>query len=131
MKTEERCPICGSRGTVTSVGAFGFTAFCYDCYEPDDDADEWRRVRGHGPTEHQAVELWLEAAREIATNDELPDLTISYRPTTLVTDILAQAIAEFALQSDYDLVPGWRWVPDSTNQDGRRAEDVMIVEFPG
>lgn len=130
MRTTETCPICGSRGSLVSVGAFGYVAHCGDCYEPEDEAPDWRRVRGHGQTEHEAVELWLEAARDVAANDEIPALTCSYQPNPMWKDLQAQVSAEFERQTDYDLVPAWRWVPDEAAQDGRRAQDILFVEFP-
>lgn len=107
MKIQERCPICGASGKVTSVGAFGWVATCSDCFDGDPEAPEWRHIRGLGESQEQATDKWLEDARETAAVEEIPTLTSSYRPNTLFRDIERQVALESERQRRWCKICNW------------------------
>lgn len=133
MKVTETCPLCGSRGEVTSVGAFGYVASCGDCHEADPEAARFRHLQGHAPTEHEAVERWLEEAREYAALEEIPKFPCSYTPVTPATamflDLEIQVRCEAQLQRGFELVEAWRWWPSHDHTE-RKAQDILYLEFP-
>lgn len=107
MKANETCPICGGQGTVRALGAFGYVAHCSDCYEADEESAQWRRIQGHGDSHEQAVDKWLEDARELCSVDEIPTLVCRHRPVTpVILEVLEQAVTEFAQQKR----DGWHLV---------------------
>jgi hypothetical protein len=127
----QTCPICSSHGSVRSLGAFGWVCVCSQCYEPDDEADRWRRLQGHGETMEDAVDAWLEDARELATVDEIPPLRCAYVPRAprLIEQVVEQAREEFARQHDFELVEGWRRAWDD-NEEGHVHQEIIYLEFP-
>lgn len=130
MKTAQRCPICHAPGEVRSLGAFGYAAHCSECYEGDEEADHWRHLQGHGETVEDAVDKWLEDARELCAVDEIPPLRCACTPAErLVEQVLEQARAEFTAQAEFELVDGWRWSPDCADPN-RVQQDVTYLEFP-
>jgi hypothetical protein len=127
--TKETCPICGARGEVRSLGAFGFASHCSCCYEGDPESERWRRLQGHGATAEDAIEKWLEDGRELCAVDEIPPLRIRYELSRdMWTDLQRQVAMEGAAQKGLDLVQGWRWV--TNEQTGNRSpEDILYAEF--
>lgn len=88
------CPICGAAGVVVDQGVFGFIAHCGGCYEGDAEASEWRRLQARADEPEDALELWLERAKEYAAYDEVPPLTAPYRPLYTISDLSVQIMQE-------------------------------------
>ncbi len=99
------CPICGSAGVVVDQGVFGFIAHCGGCYEGDAEASEWRRLQARADEPEDALELWLERAKEYAAYDEVVTLPLPYRVTTPL-----RAELERQLEQERVLSRGWRKV---------------------
>lgn len=98
------CPICGSAGVVVDQGVFGFIAHCGGCYEGDPEASEWRRLQARADEPEDALELWLERAKEYAAYDEVPALPCPLIPSPLFRELEEQVDEEFVLSH------GWRKV---------------------
>jgi hypothetical protein len=100
------CPLCGSAATTGSLEAFGYSAHCSECYDCDPEAPFWSHLSGNAATAELAVEHWLEAAREYATNDTIPALRCPSAPEDLFADLSAQVSSERARTRG--------WITDST-----------------
>jgi hypothetical protein len=93
------CPICGALPEVRDTGVC-FAAHCSVCYEPDEDAPSWRVVQGAGRTEDEAIEQWLERARELAC-DRPPPIRMPYEPAALFAELEEQVWAEAERQAEW------------------------------
>lgn len=99
------CPICGGAPTVVDQGVFGILAHCGECYEGDPEASEWRRLQARADTREEALELWLERARDYAANDEVPPLPVPYRLARPVP-----ARIELRVEIEAQRTRGWRTI---------------------
>ena len=111
------CLLCACPGTVVSIEAFGFHAHCSECYDCDDEAPFWAHLSGQADTAELAVERWLEASREYATNDVIPGLRCPSVPADLFADLSAQ------VSTERDRTRGW--VLDSTGGYGPGIVEQM------